>query len=164
MTSQSCRQSNRTCHKLKEVCFLHNTFQASGTDGSWNTGCSLENISTCICFTADNVTHPCKLTSSLHQYGQRRELSKQKDILLHTEILFFTGRWKCSREPVRPCHKIHAHSMRGNTLTPSSRHAGLHIPCNYGEAVSYRTNYGMCLPNVVESHFIAIKKRMWPLE
>lgn len=44
------------------LCFPHNTFQAPGTEGHWNTGCSLENISTCVCFTTDNVTHPCKLT------------------------------------------------------------------------------------------------------
>lgn len=143
------------------LCFPHNTFQAPGTEGHCNTGCSLENISTCVCFTTDNITH---LTSSLHQYGQWRELPKQKELLSHTEILFFTARWKCSREPVRPCQEICAHPVTENTPTPSSRQAGLHIPCNYGEAVSYRTNYGMCLPNVVESHFSAIKMRMWPLE
>jgi len=33
--------------------------------------------------------------------------------------------------------------MRESTLMPYSRQASLQIPCNYGEAVSYRTNYGM---------------------
>lgn len=60
-----------------------------------------------------------------------------------TEIPFFTRGRKCGREPPRLNQHKSFDVMRGSTLMPHSRQASLHIPCNYGEAVSYRTNYGM---------------------
>lgn len=96
------------------------------------------------------------LTSSLHR---QRELSKQTELSLKRKFCsLLEGGNAAGNHEIR--QKIYVDLM--STLMPYLRQASLHIPCNYGEVVSYGTNYGMsaCMYQMyqMESHF-AITKR-----